>query len=642
MKNFRVSIIASSLLLATTNLMAGGAGDEHLTYKYGSSWSVNNNGNYIITNVVDISTIQVEDIESNITKPNDANLTVYSSSGTLKSAGNLASGDYLDVNNSGNGKRYLIFGIKPQIALGERHTLLLSEDGRVYSFGDGDSGRLGHGDTNAQTSPKQIEVAGENNITQISVGAHHSILLDKYGKVYSFGVGGAGRLGHGDTNNQTYPKQIEVAGENNITQISAGGYHTILLDKNGKVYSFGDGGSGRLGHGNTTDVTLPTQIVNAGESNITQISAGGTHSILLDKNSSVYSFGDGGSGQLGHGNKNNQTSPKRIAVAGENNITQISAGGAYSILLDKNSKVYSFGDGGGGRLGHGNTNDQTSPKQIVVAEENNITQISAGGYHIILLNKNGKVYSFGVGSAGRLGHGDTNNQTSPKQIEVAGENNITQISTGGYHSMLLDKNGSVYSFGDGGYGRLGHNDTNNQTSPKEINEIKLLANINTNTKVNLTSVIMANKWNMISVPNERNVSVSVIPNSPIIWTYNNSSNAWEQPTILQAGKGYIFYTTSTSNYDNIDGIATTSIVINDYTTIKNVASNTWTLVGISRSTSGIAWNDIYKYTNTLKTDCSYTQIFYFDANNSTWNTSSKIPYQAGIWAKQNCFAQPLG
>jgi hypothetical protein len=140
---------------------------------------------------------------------------------------------------------------------------------------------------------------------------------------------------------------------------------------------------------------------------------------------------------------------------------------------------------------------------------------------------------------------------------------------------------------------------------------------------------------MVSVPDERNVSVSNLSGATI-WTFNNSTNQWEQPSTLTAGKGYLLYTSSSIGLVSADKVSST--ITSDYTTIQNIENNnTWTLVGISKSTTGISWKDIYNPTNTLKSGCSYTQIFYYDSVNSTWNTSTNIPYQAGIWVKQNCF-----
>lgn len=79
------------------------------------------------------------------------------------------------------------------------------------------------------------------------------------------------------------------------------------------------------------------------------------------------------------------------------------------------------------------------------------------------------VYSFGGGHAGKLGHGDEENQVSPKPID--GLSDIQAVAAGGSHSLVLTVTGDVYSFGDGAYGGLGHGDTNHKLMPTKIENL---------------------------------------------------------------------------------------------------------------------------------------------------------------------------
>jgi alpha-tubulin suppressor-like RCC1 family protein len=114
----------------------------------------------------------------------------------------------------------------------------------VWTFGDGRNGQLGHGDTQNQTLPKQLE--NITNIAAIAAGHSHTILLDEQGRVWTFGHGLYGQLGYGDTQNQTLPTQIENIPD--IVKVTAGNFHTVLLDDQGQVLTFGDGEFGRLGY----------------------------------------------------------------------------------------------------------------------------------------------------------------------------------------------------------------------------------------------------------------------------------------------------------------------------------------------------------------------------------------------------------
>ena len=297
-----------------------------------------------------------------------------------------------------------------------------------------------------------------NTVKQISAGEIHSLVLLENGDVYSFGWGHHGQLGHGDTSNQLTPKKITAL--SNVKQISAGYTHSLVLLENGDVYSFGSGFDGQLGHGNTSRQFTPKRITAL--SNVKQISAG-NYSLVLLENGDVYSFGSGAYGQLGHGDTNNQLTPKRITAL--SNIRQISAGREYSLVLLENGDVYSFGNGATGQLGHGDTNNQLTPKRITALS--NIRQISAGVTHSLVLLENGDVYSFGWGIYGKLGYGTLDTQNTPRRIVEL--SNAKQISVGNDHSLVLLENGDVYSFGFGRLiGLLGHGDSSDHTTPKRI------------------------------------------------------------------------------------------------------------------------------------------------------------------------------
>ena len=85
----------------------------------------------------------------------------------------------------------------------------------------------------------------------------------------------------------------------------------------------------------------------------------------------------------------------------------------------------------------------------------------------------GDVFSFGKGMDGRLGHGEEDwDQFRPKQVEALKGRNVVQVSAGGYHSLVLTESGDVFSFGMGRYGRLGHGDEESQYLPKLVEALK--------------------------------------------------------------------------------------------------------------------------------------------------------------------------
>ena len=92
---------------------------------------------------------------------------------------------------------------------GESHSLALTADGAVWSWGWGGQGRLGHSDHVVQLLPKKIEAFTGQRVVAASAGTYHSLATTADGAVFTWGKGDHGCLGHGeDLSNQLLPKQI--------------------------------------------------------------------------------------------------------------------------------------------------------------------------------------------------------------------------------------------------------------------------------------------------------------------------------------------------------------------------------------------------------------------------------------------------
>ena len=136
-----------------------------------------------------------------------------------------------------------------RVSVGEWHAIMLSDTGEVLSFGWGVYGMLGHGDEEDQLVPKVIEALRGTRVVAITAGDVHSMVLTDEGEVLSFGHGFGGRLGHGDQADQFEPKVIEALRGVRVVAIAASSSHSMVLTDAGKVLSFGYGRYGQLGHG---------------------------------------------------------------------------------------------------------------------------------------------------------------------------------------------------------------------------------------------------------------------------------------------------------------------------------------------------------------------------------------------------------
>jgi alpha-tubulin suppressor-like RCC1 family protein len=141
-------------------------------------------------------------------------------------------------------------------ACGTNHLILLTKSGRVYSFGNNEDGQLGRVSSEQDNAPYIIESMKDKKIIFASCGLYHTILMSQEGKVYSFGKNTGGQLGR--TIRDLKCNQIKSLENKNIVFGTCGNKNTFLLDGNsGEVYCFGDNTNGQLGLGDTLDREVP-------------------------------------------------------------------------------------------------------------------------------------------------------------------------------------------------------------------------------------------------------------------------------------------------------------------------------------------------------------------------------------------------
>ena len=155
-----------------------------------------------------------------------------------------------------------------QVSGGWEHTLAISRDGNIYSFGSGykDSRRdglppvLGHGGNERKLTPEQISTLQDESIVHVACGWDHSLAVTAEGILYTWGAGTNGKLGHGDENDRAFPTCVEALRGQIVVQAEAGCEHSVALTSDGALYTWGHGDSGRLGHGETKSENKPRKL----------------------------------------------------------------------------------------------------------------------------------------------------------------------------------------------------------------------------------------------------------------------------------------------------------------------------------------------------------------------------------------------
>jgi alpha-tubulin suppressor-like RCC1 family protein len=266
------------------------------------------------------------------------------------------------------------------------------------------------------------------------------------GDVFTFGRNNVSQLGH-DNANPGVPTKVDDStfDGKKVMQVAAGRMHSAALLDNGLVYTWGCGTDGALGHGNKTNQLTPKLVEKLKNKKAVDIACGRDYTVVVMDDGSVYSFGRDGNGQLGQGRQSLVVSdPKKVAIPSMEKAMKVAAGDAHVVLATESGKVFSWGDGQQGQLGHGTNTNIYLPREIeyFIEEKEKITDVAAGASHSGCISEDGKLYLFGKGRSGQLGRGDqleSNAAYRVRPVKVEGLTNVLQVALGKEHSLCLVK-----------------------------------------------------------------------------------------------------------------------------------------------------------------------------------------------------------
>ncbi|MDR0747881.1 MAG: hypothetical protein LBE89_08370 [Helicobacteraceae bacterium] len=287
----------------------------------------------------------------------------------------------------------------------------------------------------------------------ISAGGFHSLALSNNGKVYAAGYNEYGQLGLGDNTNRNAFTEVASLSGKNITALSAGYEHSLALSNSGKVYATGWNNYGQLGLGDNTDRNAFTEVTDLSGKNIIALSAGIYRSLALSSNGKVYATGRNHYGQLGLGDNTNTNTFKEVTDL--SGITAIFAGGNYSFAISNDGKVYATGRNNYGQLGLDNNDNKNTFTDVTSLSGKTITALSASDEHSFAISNDGKVYATGRNNYGQLGSGDNTDCDAFAEVSSLSGKTIIAIAVGYEHSLALSSDRKIYATGDNYSGQLG-------------------------------------------------------------------------------------------------------------------------------------------------------------------------------------------
>jgi alpha-tubulin suppressor-like RCC1 family protein len=329
-----------------------------------------------------------------------------------------------------------------KVATGAIHTLAYTKTGTLVAWGDNFMAQLGDGTVDERLLPVPVRDPPAGAVVKLGAGSYHSMVLLEDGSLWGWGANNLSQLGIGWAAEQATPVKVKGLDTRFIVDFVLGGDHCLALDSEGVLWAWGHNSDGQLGDGTTLDRDMPGRVMGMDGRNIIALAAGYASSAVALSDGSVFAWGDNAKGQLGDGTTTDRKLPVPIDALAGKKIQALSLGGCglgggHSLALSSDGRLWAWGDNAYGQLGIGSTTASTSPMPVTLPAGTKVRKIAAGGFHSLALMTNGSVWGWGRGNNGQLGTGSSTNKNSPTLMNTPQGSVIVDISCGELFSYLL-------------------------------------------------------------------------------------------------------------------------------------------------------------------------------------------------------------
>ncbi len=369
------------------------------------------------------------------------------------------------------------------VDLGEQHTCVLIEGGRIRCWGRGEFGQLGHGNPNNIGDDEYPSDVGDVGLpgpaTAINLGGQHTCALLQDGGLRCWGLNDRGQLGYGNLANLGDDEPLvglAGIGVPPVIAVNAGARHTCTRIAGGQVRCWGKNDAGELGYASSAmvlEALLPGVDLDLGAPT-TLLDLGSYHACARFIDGGMRCWGWGDSGRLGYASLTTigddeppsavgLVSAVPIGLAANTEIAGLALGGNHSCALLQGGYVLCWGAGGLGQLGQGDLaivgDDEVPAARPPVQMDGTAMQVAAGGNHTCVLLDEGSVRCWGDNAVGQLGQANTVNigddelPSSIPPIMLGGA--AKQISAGGNHTCALLTSNEVVCWGQNNFNQLG-------------------------------------------------------------------------------------------------------------------------------------------------------------------------------------------
>ena len=326
-----------------------------------------------------------------------------------------------------------------QLATGAFSLYILRSDGTLWVTGYNCYGQLGLGDTENRNTFEQVKLT---NIKKIYSSMYCPFAMTENDEVYAWGLNDYGQLGLSDTENKLVPTKLNIA---DVKEIYPYWYHTILMKNDGTLWGTGKNNFGELGLKSNSSVKEFTKI-DIRPDEILDVKLGMNHTILLKKDGTLWTTGEGGRGQLGLGDTEDRNVFTKTDL---NDVKQIVNANLSTIVLKNDGTVWGTGFNERGELGIGNKEQKNTFQK---AQIKNINEISCSYNSVIAKNNEGRFFGWGYNRNYVFGLENAEDILIPKELPYE---DIKEICSGGQFNIFIIKNdNTLWGCGQNGFGQL--------------------------------------------------------------------------------------------------------------------------------------------------------------------------------------------
>jgi alpha-tubulin suppressor-like RCC1 family protein len=328
-----------------------------------------------------------------------------------------------------------------QIAGGSTHTAAIKTDGSLWTWGLNSSGQLGDNTTTNRSIPVTT-FAGGTDWKSVAGGGAHTLAIKTDGSLWTWGFGNSGRLGNFSTTDRSTPVTT-FAGGTTWKSVACGRQHSAAIKTDGTLWLWGFNEGENLGIGLVGDRRSTPVTTFAGGNNWKQVAAGERHTVAIKTDGTLWVWGQEVSsfGQLGINIGNATRGTPVTTFAGGNNWKSVTCGSNHTTAIKTDGSLWGWGRNEDGQLGINAAGNSSRSTPVTTFAGGNNWKSAASGFggfvsHVAAIKTDGSLWTWGRNADGQLGTNDSTQRSTPVTT-FAGGNNWKSAACGYRHTIAI-------------------------------------------------------------------------------------------------------------------------------------------------------------------------------------------------------------